>query len=118
MTASTLTHATSRRLHLGVGAMIGLSILGLSILVAVAVGAVSIPLPTVVGVLANKLMPGVVEATWTTGASAIVWEIRFPRALLAALVGAGLGLVGAALQAVTRNPLADPHLLGISSSPL
>jgi iron complex transport system permease protein len=115
MTASTLTHATSRRLHLGVGAMIGLSILGLSILVAVAVGAVSIPLPTVVGVLANKLMPGVVEATWTTGASAIVWEIRFPRALLAALVGAGLGLVGAALQAVTRNPLADPHLLGISS---
>jgi iron complex transport system permease protein len=45
----------------------------------------------------------------------IVWEIRFPRVILAGLVGAGLGLVGAALQAVTRNPLADPHLLGISS---
>ncbi|MFM7333474.1 MAG: FecCD family ABC transporter permease, partial [Tabrizicola sp.] len=38
-----------------------------------------------------------------------------PRALLAALVGAGLGITGAALQSVTRNPLADPHLLGISS---
>ncbi len=73
------------------------------------------PLPTVVGVLANKLLPGLLEATWTTGREAIVWEIRFPRALLAALVGAGLGLVGAALQAVARNPLADPHLLGISS---
>lgn len=67
------------------------------------------------GVLANKLVPGLVEATWTTGREAIVWDIRFPRALLAALVEAGLGLVGAALQAVTRNPLADPHLLGISS---
>jgi iron complex transport system permease protein len=115
MTDSTLTHAASRRLTLGVGALIGLCTLGASILLAVAVGAVSIPLPTVVGVLVGKLMPGMVEATWTTGASAIVWEIRFPRALLAALVGAGLGLVGAALQAVTRNPLADPHLLGISS---
>ena len=115
MTDSTLTHAASRRLNLGLGAFICLGTLGASILLAVAVGAVPIPLPTVVSVLANKLIPGVVESTWTTGASAIVWEIRFPRALLAALVGAGLGLVGAALQAVTRNPLADPHLLGISS---
>ena len=115
MTDSTLTHSATRRLNLGAGAIIGLCVLGLSILVAVAVGAVSVPLSTVVGVLANKLVPGLVEATWTTGRAAIVWDIRFPRALLAALVGAGLGLVGAALQAVTRNPLADPHLLGISS---
>jgi iron complex transport system permease protein len=100
---------------MGAGATIGLGALGLSILAAVAVGAVSVPLPTVVGVLANKLVPGLVEVTWSTGREAIVWDIRFPRALLAALVGAGLGLVGAALQAVTRNPLADPHLLGISS---
>ena len=95
--------------------MIGFCALGLSILLALAVAAVSVPLPTVVGVLAYKLVPGLVEATWSTGREAIVWDIRFPRALLAALVGAGLGLVGAALQAVTRNPLADPHLLGISS---
>lgn len=95
--------------------MIGLCALALSILLAVAVGAVPVPLPTVVGVLANKLLPGLVDTTWTTGREAIVWDIRFPRTLLAALVGAGLGLVGAALQAVTRNPLADPHLLGISS---
>jgi iron complex transport system permease protein len=69
----------------------------------------------VVGVLANKLVPGLVEPTWIAGREAIVWDIRFPRALLASLVGAALGPVGAALQAVTRNPLADPHLLGISS---
>ncbi|MDT0346439.1 FecCD family ABC transporter permease [Streptomyces litchfieldiae] len=45
----------------------------------------------------------------------IVWQLRVPRALLAALVGAGLGLVGTAVQALVRNPLADPYLLGVSS---
>ncbi|MFC9232152.1 FecCD family ABC transporter permease [Streptomyces decoyicus] len=45
----------------------------------------------------------------------IVWQLRVPRALLAALVGAGLGLVGTATQALVRNPLGDPYLLGISN---
>lgn len=44
----------------------------------------------------------------------VVWEFRFPRALVSALVGAMLGLSGAALQNVTRNALADPSLVGIS----
>ena len=46
--------------------------------------------------------------------SAIVLEIRLPRALLAALVGAGLATAGALLQALLQNPLADPYVLGIS----
>ncbi len=45
----------------------------------------------------------------------IVWDLRLPRVLTAAAVGAGLALCGALLQALTRNPLADPYLLGISS---
>ncbi|MGW2748560.1 FecCD family ABC transporter permease [Streptomyces sp. NPDC001450] len=45
----------------------------------------------------------------------IVWQLRVPRALLAALVGSGLGLVGTAVQALVRNPLADPYLLGVSN---
>lgn len=45
---------------------------------------------------------------------AIVWEIRFPRALAAWVVGAGLGLAGAALQGLLRNPLADAGVLGLS----
>ena len=65
--------------------------------------------------LLGKLSPELVETTWSKGREAIVWDIRFPRALLAMMVGAGLAIVGASLQAVTRNPLADPHLLGISS---
>ncbi|MBI0380165.1 iron chelate uptake ABC transporter family permease subunit, partial [Streptomyces albiflaviniger] len=45
----------------------------------------------------------------------IVWQLRLPRALLAALVGAGLGLVGTTMQALVRNPLADPYFLGVSN---
>lgn len=47
-------------------------------------------------------------------ASAILWQIRLPRAALAPLVGGGLGLAGAVLQGALRNPLADPGLLGLS----
>lgn len=47
---------------------------------------------------------------------AIVFELRLPRACLAVLVGAALGLSGAALQGYTRNPLADPGVLGVSST--
>lgn len=45
----------------------------------------------------------------------IVWQLRTPRVLLAAVVGAGLSAVGAGVQALVRNPLADPFVLGISS---
>jgi iron complex transport system permease protein len=45
----------------------------------------------------------------------VVWEIRTPRILLAVVVGASLAVAGALLQGVTRNPLADPHVLGITA---
>lgn len=93
----------------------GVVALVVSLSIAVSVGAVPVPTGTVWGVLLNKLSPGLVEPSWSQGRESIVWEIRFPRALLAMMVGAGLAMVGASLQAVTRNPLADPHLLGISS---
>ena len=82
---------------------------------AVSVGAVPVSTGTVWGILSNKVLPGLIEQTWSSGREAIVWEIRLPRALLAIMVGSGLAIVGASLQAVTRNMLADPHLLGISS---
>jgi iron complex transport system permease protein len=46
----------------------------------------------------------------------ILWELRLPRAVLAALIGGGLGLAGAVLQGAVRNPLADPSLLGIGGA--
>ena len=45
----------------------------------------------------------------------VVWDLRAPRGVLAAIVGAGLALAGVAIQTLVRNPLADPYLLGISS---
>jgi iron complex transport system permease protein len=89
--------------------------LGGSLSFAISMGAISVPIETVWGVFAQKLNLWPINPSWSKGRAAIVWEIRFPRALLAVMVGVGLAIVGAALQAVTRNPLADPHLLGISS---
>jgi len=93
----------------------GVIVLLFSTFVAISVGAISVPLATVWGILINKVAPGTIPQDWSAGREAIVWELRFPRALLAGFVGAGLALVGGSLQAVTRNPLADPHLLGISA---
>lgn len=45
----------------------------------------------------------------------VFWEVRLPQILLAALVGAGLACAGTAMQAVFRNPLADPFIIGVSS---
>ena len=89
-----------------------------SMSIAVSVGAVAVPLDTVWGILMNKIAPGRVTQDWSMGREAIVWDIRLPRTILACFVGAGLAMVGASLQAVTHNPLADPHLLGISAAGL
>lgn len=91
------------------------AVLVVVVMLAVSVGAVGIPLEIVWGVIISHIVPGSIEQTWSTGRDNIVWEVRLPRAMLGAIVGASLSLVGGALQSVTRNPLADPHLLGVSS---
>lgn len=108
---------TGQRRHFSLGLILvlGALALALSLSVAISVGAVSVPIGTVWGIFFDKIGLTWGEPSWSKGRAAIVWDIRFPRALLAVMVGAGLALVGAALQAVTRNNLADPHLLGISS---
>ena len=111
-TAPAQSHIFSRQWIVTIGSLV---VLIISLSIAVSVGAVAVPTGTVWSVLLNKVSPGLIEQTWSQGREAIVWDIRFPRALLAIMVGAGLALVGASLQAVTRNQLADPHLLGISS---
>ncbi len=96
--------------------LLGLAGLVVSVSLAVSIGAVHVPLGTVWGVIGHRILPGLVpHGGWDASHEAIVWHLRLPRTLLAALVGAGLAVVGATLQAVTRNPLSDPHLLGISS---
>src|SRR6202049_3135800 len=74
-------------------------------MIAVARGAVSVSLADVIDALRGRG-----DAT----AIAIVRDLRLPRVVLGALVGAGLGASGAALQGARRNPLAEPYLLGVS----
>lgn len=52
---------------------------------------------------------------WAKSAQSIVWGMRFPKVIVCACVGAGLSLTGILMQAMTRNSLADPYILGISS---
>jgi len=81
-------------------------VLAASVLLSLAVGSAALPTADVVRVLLDA------DASET---SAIVRELRLPRTVLALVVGAALGLAGAQLQGLTRNPLADPGLLGVSA---
>jgi len=77
---------------------------------ATAIGAVSIPITDVIRTLAAHLFG--VQSHVDNTTDAIIWNIRLPRVVLAALVGAALSIAGASFQGAFRNPLADPYLLG------
>lgn len=88
-----------------------------SVLIATAVGSVSIPIPSIVAVFLAKAI-GITPVNWLpdqTAYEAIVWYLRLPRVILATLVGGALALAGAVLQGLFRNPMADPGIIGISS---
>ncbi|MBI6681439.1 iron ABC transporter permease [Pseudomonas viridiflava] len=113
----TLSQWLTERRSRYTGLLIALTVvLLISCLVSVTFGAAPVPLKQVIGILTLKLSgAGHEPHLWTAGQETIVWLIRMPRVLLGALAGAGLALIGCVLQAVTRNPLADPHLLGATS---
>jgi iron complex transport system permease protein len=81
--------------------------------VSASLGAVAVPPLDVMRVLASHLSPLDVNASPID--DTIVWEIRLPRVILAAAVGGTLAYSGATYQAVFRNPLADPYLLGVAA---
>ena len=92
-----------------------LIILFLSIGFAVIMGSVDISIKEVYEVILYKLF-NIGDSSIGTGAVAdVVWLIRMPRIVLAIAVGAGLSVVGIVMQAIVKNPLADPYILGVSS---
>ncbi|BDA85692.1 heme ABC transporter permease [Aureimonas sp. SA4125] len=97
-------------------ALVGLAVLALvlaaTLVVSLGVGPSGMAPARVVEVLVQG--PGAVAAA-DPGASVIVWQIRMPRVLLGALVGASLAVAGALMQGLFRNPLADPGIVGVSS---
>jgi iron complex transport system permease protein len=86
----------------------------IALAVGVSVGPAGLSLPDVAGALLARL-PWHPAATVPAIDTAIVWQIRLPRVVLGALVGAMLAGGGAAYQGVFRNPLADPYLLGVAA---
>lgn len=88
----------------------------ISIVLAVLIGSVDIKSNWVVEIVFNHLLHReYFEILWPKSIESIVWNIRLPRVLLAAFVGAGLSLSGIVMQALTKNSLSDPYILGISS---
>ena len=87
----------------------------LTVVACASLGTVSIPFDEVLRIIAGKLLwldtGGEIEKTYEL----IVWDVRLPRVLLAATIGGGLSIVGAVMQAMFRNPLAEPGILGWSS---
>lgn len=81
----------------------------------VALGAVTVSPDTVLRIVGHHLVGLPSEVTWSAAHDAIVWKVRVPRVLLGAAVGAGLAIAGVALQAMVRNVLADPSLIGVTS---
>ncbi|MCS0635031.1 iron ABC transporter permease [Streptomyces sp. LP05-1] len=85
--------------------MVGLALLALAAAGGIAVGAQPLPLGGVLRALYDDTAP----------AASVVREVRVPRTALALAAGAALGLSGAVLQSLTRNPLADPGILGVNT---
>lgn len=86
-----------------------------AVVLSVGIGSVAIPPVRVLEVIVGHVWPWGLSAAPPGLEDQIVWEFRFPRALLALIVGAALAVAGAVLQAVVRNPLADPFVFGVSS---
>ena len=89
-----------------------------SVVLSVSIGQVSIPFLQSLRILIHQITGGqpagasnITDDMFTD----IIWRIRFPRVLLAMIMGAGLALCGTVMQASVQNPLADPYILGISS---
>ena len=92
------------------GAALAATVLG-----SVAVGSVGIHAADVAAIALERLGLAAPERTWTEAEANIVWLLRVPRVLTGIAVGAALAVAGACIQALVRNALADPYLLGISS---
>jgi iron complex transport system permease protein len=85
------------------------------IILALSFGSVSIPFGTIMQVMLNGTGLFHFAQRWDAATAIIVWQVRMPGVIGAALVGAALAVAGALFQGILRNPLADPFLIGTSS---
>ncbi|MFF4243198.1 FecCD family ABC transporter permease [Streptomyces sp. NPDC001822] len=91
------------------------ALLLVSVTAGLAIGSVHVPPGQVWGIVAHAVGVDRSPPDWSPARETIVLDVRAPRVLLGAVTGAGLAVVGTAMQALVRNPLAEPYLLGVSS---
>ncbi len=84
-------------------------------LLASAFGAVTIPLPDILKMALNKIAIFDFPSTWRAVDETIIFQIRLPRVIGGALVGAALATAGVLFQGLLRNPMADPYIIGTSA---
>ncbi|HET7657152.1 MAG TPA: iron chelate uptake ABC transporter family permease subunit, partial [Bacillales bacterium] len=87
----------------------------LSVILGISIGTVPVPMHALFAVFATRLFHSSLGTPVDPATISIVFDIRLPRVLLAALVGASLSIAGAGFQGLLKNPLADPYTLGVSS---
>lgn len=102
-----------RRL-LWVSSLLGV-VLIVSVFIASSLGSVSISLPDILHMVLNKIAIFHFPTTWRAVDETIIFQIRLPRVVGAALVGAALATAGVLFQGLLRNPLADPYITGTSA---
>jgi iron complex transport system permease protein len=103
-------------LHRWLTVMGGLIVASVAVFVAcLQFGATRVEMSTVVTAILNMLHTNEIDAAGLGTSGVIMVQIRFPRVLMGFLVGSSLAGVGVTLQALLRNPLADPYVLGVSS---
>ena len=86
-----------------------------SLLIANAFGAVNISILDILKMVVNKLTAFDLPSTWRVADETIIFQIRLPRVIGGAAVGAALGTAGVLFQGLLRNPLADPYIIGTSA---
>jgi len=83
---------------------------------ALSIGTVKLPMDKIIATVVNQLTSNTpIDAMGKGPVHDIIWLLRLPRLILAGLVGMGLSVCGVVMQAIVKNPLADPYILGISS---
>jgi iron complex transport system permease protein len=88
---------------------------GASVVAAIGLGPVVVSPGEVIEIIGHHLFDRPAVANWSASNDAIIWQVRLPRVLMGTVVGAALAATGTALQAIVGNPLAEPHLIGVSA---
>ena len=85
------------------------------VIVSLFLGRYVVPPAQVMQILGNKFLGLNFDPLWTSSAETVILQVRLPRAIMAALIGAGLSMSGASFQGMFQNPLVSPFILGVSA---